>query len=107
MTFYSLFQKIKVMTSLGDSDVIAGGAGGMGPCPPPQHQPPGGVYTHIILCIYKVYIKDMHCISKKYTIYIPSIYNVYTKHTLCIKLGLYKYLRRINHIVYTMNVLGI
>ena len=22
-------------------DVIAGGSGGMGPCPPPQHQPPG------------------------------------------------------------------
>ena len=29
-------------------DVIAGGAGGMGPCPAPQHQPPGnGNYTYI------------------------------------------------------------
>jgi hypothetical protein len=35
--------KIKVMIRPGD--VIAGGAGGMGPCPPPQHQPPGGAYA--------------------------------------------------------------
>ena len=29
-------------------DVIAGGAGGMGPCPAPQHQPPGNDnYTYI------------------------------------------------------------
>ena len=29
-------------------DVIAGGAGGMGPCPAPQHQPPGnGNYAYI------------------------------------------------------------
>lgn len=29
-------------------DVIAGGAGGMGPCPAPQHQPPGNSnYTYI------------------------------------------------------------
>ncbi len=27
------------------SDVIARGAGGMGPCPRPQHQPPGGAYA--------------------------------------------------------------
>ncbi len=47
------WSKIKVMTRPGD--VIAGGAGGMGPCHPPQHQPPGGVYTLIILCIYNVY----------------------------------------------------
>ena len=32
-------KKITVMTRPGD--VIAGGSGGMGPCPPPQHQPPG------------------------------------------------------------------
>ncbi len=36
------WRKIKVMIRPGD--VIAGGAGGMGPCPPPQHQPPGGIY---------------------------------------------------------------
>ena len=72
------------MTRPGDSDVIAGGAGGMGPCPPPQHQPPGGVYRHILLCIHKLYTKDIHCISQKYIIYIPSIYNVYTEHILCI-----------------------
>ena len=37
------WSKIKIMTRPGD--VIAGGSGGimMGPCPPPQHQPPGGV----------------------------------------------------------------
>ena len=33
------------MTSPGD--VIAAGAGGMGPYNPPQHQPQGGVYTLI------------------------------------------------------------
>lgn len=32
-------KKITVMTRPGD--VIAVGSGGMGPCPPPQHQPPG------------------------------------------------------------------
>ena len=31
--------KIRVITRPGD--VVAGGTGGMGPCPPPQHQPPG------------------------------------------------------------------
>jgi hypothetical protein len=41
------WSKIKVMTRPGD--VIAGGAGGMGPCPPSQHQPPGVEYTHNIL----------------------------------------------------------
>ena len=36
------WSKIRVITRPGD--VIAGGSGGMGPCPPPQHQPPGAVY---------------------------------------------------------------
>ncbi len=37
---------ITVMTRPGD--VIAGGslAGGMGPCPPPQHQPPGIYFSY-------------------------------------------------------------
>ncbi len=58
--------KIKVITRPGD--VIAGGVGGMGPCPPPQHQPPGGEYTYIILCIYSVYTIYIHGMSHKYTI---------------------------------------
>ena len=33
-------EKIRVITRPGD--VVAGGTGGMGPCPPPQHQPPSG-----------------------------------------------------------------
>jgi hypothetical protein len=74
------------MTRPGDSDVVSDGAGGMGPCPPPQHQPPGGVYTHIILCIYNVYTEDIQCIYQKYIIYIPSIYNVYAEHILYIYL---------------------
>ncbi len=74
------------MTRPGDSDVIAGGAGGMGPCPPLQHQPPGGVYTHIIICIYNLYTKDIHSISQNYIIFIPSVYNVYTEHILYIYL---------------------
>ncbi len=44
-------KRITVMTR---GDVIAGGSGGMGPCPPPQHQPPG-IYTCHILGIYLVY----------------------------------------------------
>ncbi len=32
-------KRITVMTR--PCDVIAGGSGGMGPCPHPQHQPPG------------------------------------------------------------------
>jgi hypothetical protein len=48
------WSKIKVITRPGD--VIAGGAGGMGPCPPPQHQPPGVlVYTHNIICIFNLH----------------------------------------------------
>ena len=45
--------KIRIVNRPGD--VIAGGSGGMGPCPPPQHQPPGGVYMYNILFIYHVY----------------------------------------------------
>ena len=48
------WSKIKVMTRPGD--VIAGGSGGMGPCPTPQHQLPGAVYTHNILCKWKKYV---------------------------------------------------
>jgi hypothetical protein len=81
------------MTCPCDSDVIAGGACGMGPCPPQQHQPPDGVYTLIILCIYNVYTKDIHYISQKYTIPISSIYMVYTKNILYI------------YLVYTMYIL--
>jgi hypothetical protein len=58
------WSKIKIMTRPGD--VIAGGSGGMGPCPPPQHQPPGGVDNSNILCMCNIY-----------TLYIPCIYNVY------------------------------
>ncbi len=49
---------VKVITRPGD--VITGGAGGMGPCHPPQHQLPGVEYTYNILCIFNlhtVYIK--------------------------------------------------
>ncbi len=95
------------MTRPGDSDVIAGGAGGMGPCPPPQRQPPGGVYTHIIPCIYNVYTKNKHCISQKYTLFIPSILLVNTEDIQYIYLLYIMYIPRINHVVYTMNILGI
>jgi hypothetical protein len=94
------------MTCPGDSDVITGGAGEMGPCPPPQHQPPDGVCKLIILCIYNVYIKDIQCISQKYTIHIPGIYIVYTKNIQYI-LGIYNVYTKENHVVYTMNILGI
>ena len=35
----SLVKSVRIQIRPGD--VIAGGAGGMGPCPAPQHQPPG------------------------------------------------------------------
>ena len=35
----SSVKRVSILTRPGD--VIAGGAGGMGQCPPPQHQPPG------------------------------------------------------------------
>ena len=64
-------EKIRVITRPGD--VVAGGTGGMGPCPPPQHQPPGNkfftlVYTRYIPNIYQVYTN-----VKVYTWYIPGI----------------------------------
>jgi hypothetical protein len=37
------WRMIKVMTSPGN--VVAGGAGGIRPCPPQQHQPPFGEYA--------------------------------------------------------------
>ncbi len=64
-------KRVTVMTRPGD--VIAGGSGGMGPCPlaPPQHQPPGiwQTYTCHISGKYLVYDKIM-----LYDKYIPGIY---------------------------------
>ena len=98
---------MKVITRPGDSDVIAGGAGGMGPCPLQQYQPPDGVYTHIIIYIYNVYAKDIHCISQKYTIYIYTKYIqcTYKEYTIYI-LGICNVYTKDNHLVYTMNILG-
>ena len=91
----SSWQKITVMTRPGD--VIAGGSGGMGPCPPPQHQPPGirltytwyipGIY-HIlgIFHVYTWYIPVIY-IQKVYTWYIPGIYLAYDH--LCRNPGIY------------------
>ena len=64
-------EKIRVITRPGD--VVAGGTGGMGPCPPPQHQPPGNKFLHwYIPGIYQVYTKYIP-MSK----YIPGIYQRY------------------------------
>ncbi len=89
------------MTRPGDWDVITGAASGIGPCPPPQHQPLDGVYTHIILCVYHVYTKNIHCISQKYTVYIQSIYLEYTKDILYVYLVYTSYTTKDNHVVYT------
>ncbi len=52
------WRKIKVMIRPGD--VIAGGAGGMGPCPPPpQHQPPGGAYGKLARIFWKFGISQI------------------------------------------------
>ncbi len=45
-----LHQESQIFTGM-EKDVIAGGAGGMGSCPPPQHQLPGAAYAHDIHCI--------------------------------------------------------
>jgi hypothetical protein len=66
---------MKVMTCPGDLDVIAGGAGGMGPCPPPQHQPPGVEYTHNILCIFNLHTVYIHNIFHIQSWYMHCIYN--------------------------------
>ncbi len=42
----------KIQAMIRPGDVIAGGAGGMGPCRPPQHQQPDGAYAHDIHCIF-------------------------------------------------------
>ena len=52
----SNWEKVTVVTRPGD--VIAGGSGGMGPCPPSKHQPPG--------------------IRQTYSRYIPGIYQIYS-----------------------------
>ncbi len=64
------------MTRPGDSDAAAGGAGGMGPCPPPQHQLPGGVYTHIIH-VYTMYIPSIYIAYPKNILYIYQVYTMY------------------------------
>ncbi len=77
-------KRITVMTRPGD--VIAGGSGCMGPCPPPQHQPPG---------IYLSYTRHTPGICPKNVIYQvyagyilieKSIYQVYTQYIPCINL---------------------
>ncbi len=62
-------KKKSVMTRPGD--VIAGGSGGMGPCPPPQHQPPG------IIDIYLIYTWFIS-VWNTYAQYILDIYQIYT-----------------------------
>jgi hypothetical protein len=64
------------MTRPDDSDVVARGAGGMGPCPPPQHQPPGGVNTHIIH-VYTMYVQSIHIVYPKNILYIYQVYTTY------------------------------
>ncbi len=64
--------KIRVITRPGD--IIAGGAGGMGHCPPQQHQPPG-IDFFLKNTFSKPGIQHL-----SYTWYIPGIYQVYTMH---------------------------
>ncbi len=41
-------------------NVIASGASGMEPCPPPQHQQQGVEYMHNILCIFNLHTVPVH-----------------------------------------------
>ncbi len=65
------WSKIKVITRPGN--LIAGGACGMGLCPPPQHQLQGVEYTHNILCIFNLH-----------TVYICNIFHIRTQYMHCI-----------------------
>ncbi len=65
------WSKIKVMTRPGD--VIACGAGGMGSCPPPQHQPPGRLYIPKIYIIYTENILYIHMVYTIYIVYTEDI----------------------------------
>ncbi len=77
-------KKISVMTRPGD--VIAGGSGGMGPCPPPQHQPPGIIDIYLtytwIISRYNTYDRYMPDLCQIYTFclwYMSSIYQTYDR----------------------------
>ena len=95
----SAYEKVTVLTRPGD--VIAGGSGGMGPCPPPQHQPPG---------IRQSYSKYIPVISLSYTSkrYKTVIFQVYTCHITVISLS-YTFKGYMHGIyqVYTMHIPGI
>ncbi len=72
-------QNIRVNTRPGD--VIAGGTGRMGPCAPPQHQPPGKKVEIKIYMVYGIHIPDIcHAyiietgIYLVYIWYIPGMY---------------------------------
>jgi hypothetical protein len=90
-------------------DLIAGGACGMGPCPPLQHQPPVGAFAHDIYCI-SMYIPCIYMVYTwilleyvdvpVYTMQIPCIYMVYTLHIHGI------YTEFVDIIVYTMYIQG-
>ena len=79
------WSKMKIMTRPGD--VIAGGSGGMGSCPPPQHQPPGGVQNSNKLCMNNIYFPR---IFQEYTLHMPCIFMVYTYiHGICLVYTMY------------------
>ena len=69
----SAYEKVTVLTRPGD--VIAGGSGGMGPCPPPQHQPPGIRQT------YSRYIPGIE-INSRYR----NRYQVYSRYIIGMKI---------------------
>ena len=64
----SKVKTVRIITRPGD--VIAGGAGGMGQCPMPQHQPTGKTvcqeYVHHISRIYHSYSLNIY-VFKEYT----------------------------------------
>ena len=79
----SAYEKVTVLTR--PDDVIAGGSGGMGPCPPPQHQPPGirqsySKYIPVISLSYPCHIHQKG-IRQSYSKFIPVISLSYPCHT--------------------------
>jgi hypothetical protein len=69
----SKVKSVKIMIRPGD--VIAGGAGGMGQCPLPQHQPPGNWDIYNICMYYKLNITRIHHTILEYFTYLSDIFS--------------------------------
>ena len=68
----SKVKSVKIMIRPGD--VIAGGAGGMGQCPLPQHQPPSNRDIYNICMYYQLNITRIYHTIAEYFTYLSDIF---------------------------------